>query len=87
MVALLVSIMATLQFSVAANKMLDGRGPFGGNFLKNPARCTSATAFRIVHIRAKMVARVPHCDEKLFKLQDNKTRKTQKKIRREDICN
>ena len=88
MVALLVSIMATLQFSVAAKKkMLDGRGPFGGNFLKTPARCTSATAFRIVHIRAKMVARVPHCDEKLFKLQDNKTRKTQKKIRREDICN
>ena len=86
MVALLVSIMATLEF-LAANIMLDGRGPFGGNVLKNPARCTSATAFRIVHVRAKMVARVPHYDEKLFKLQDNKTRKTQKKIRREDICN
>ena len=86
MVALLVFIMATLAL-LAANKMLDGRGPFGGNVLKNPARCTSATAFRIVHVRAKMVARVPHYDEKLFKLQDNKTRKTQKKIRREDICN
>ena len=65
--------------------MLDGRGPFGGNVLKSPARCTSATAFRIVC--AKMVARVPHYDEKFFKLQDNKARKTQKKIRREDICN
>ena len=69
MVALLVFIMATLAF-LAANKMLDRRGPFGGNVLKNPARCTSATAFRIVHVRAKMVARVPHYDEKLFKLQD-----------------
>ena len=49
MVALLVSIVATLEF-LAANKMLDGKGPFGGNVLNNPARCTSATAFRIVHV-------------------------------------
>lgn len=64
MVALLVFIMATLAL-LAANKMLDGRGPFGGNVLKNPARCTSATAFRIVHVRAKMVARV-HITTKNF---------------------
>ena len=49
MVALLVSIVATFEF-LAANKMLDGRGPFGGNVLNNPARSTSATAFRIVHV-------------------------------------
>ena len=76
MVALLVFIMATLEF-LAANKMLDGRGPFGGNVLKNPARCTSAMAFRIVC--TKMVARVPHYDEKRFKLQDNKARKKNRK--------
>ena len=76
MVALLVFIMATLEF-LAANKMLDGRGPFGGNVLKNPARCTSAMDFRIVC--TKMVARVPHYDEKLFKLQDNKARKNTEK--------
>ena len=54
-----------------------GRGPFGGNVLKTPAKCTSATAFCIVC--AKMVARVRHYDEKRFKLQDDKDSKKHRK--------
>ena len=78
MVALLVFIMATLVFYFTFKFfLLGGRDPFGGNVLKHPDKCTSATAFRIAS--TKMVARVRHYDEKLFKLQDSNRQQKHRK--------
>ena len=38
MVALLVFIMATLEMLFSRKILLDAKGPFGGNLVKNPAR-------------------------------------------------
>ena len=38
MVALLVLIIATLDIAFDRKKMFDAKGPFGDNFIKNPAR-------------------------------------------------
>ena len=38
MVALLVYIIATLEFVFGRKKLLDAKGPFGDNVNKNPAR-------------------------------------------------
>ena len=38
MVALLVFIIATLEIVFGWKKLLDAKGPFGDNVIKNPAR-------------------------------------------------
>ena len=38
MIALLVFVMATLEIVFGRKKLLDAKGPFGGNVFKNPAR-------------------------------------------------
>ena len=38
MIAPLVFVMATLEIVFGRKKLLDAKGPFGGNVFKNPAR-------------------------------------------------
>ena len=38
MAAILVFIMATLEIVFGREQLLDPKGPFGGNVIKNPAR-------------------------------------------------
>ena len=50
MVALLVFIIATSRVIFGRKKLLDSKGPFGDNVLKNPARCKYACICECTHV-------------------------------------
>ena len=50
MVALLVFIIATSRVIFGRKKLLDSKGPFGDNVLKNPARCKYACICECMHV-------------------------------------